>query len=134
MPDIQVMIVLGDAADDRFMDVNLGMSASGGTPGYLWLNFWPSGENLARVDAVAAHELNHNRRYANRRWDPVTVTVGEQVVSEGLGGTPVGLPTGAGYAVGNRLVDDYLTATGQTAAHALLVEAADVIGMSGSVG
>jgi uncharacterized protein YjaZ len=33
-----------------------------------------------------------------------------------FGGTPVGLPTGAGYAVGNRLVDAYLAATGQSAA------------------
>ena len=182
VPDIQVMIVLGDSADAHFMDVNLGMSASGGTPGYLWLNFWPSEENLARLEATAVHELNHNLRYANLRWDPATVTVGEQVISEGLadafarqlyghlgytriglpslgddgvyqkvvaglgvtgmqnfaayvhgdatalhfGGTPVGLPTGAGYAVGNRLVDDYLAATQQTAAQVLLVDALDV--------
>lgn len=32
----------------------------------------------------AVHELNHNLRYANIRWDPSTVTVGEGVVSEGL--------------------------------------------------
>lgn len=182
VPDIQVMIVLGDPADEHFMDVNLGMAASGGTPGYLWLNVWPSVENLLRLEAVAAHELNHNLRYSNVVWDPATVTVGEQVVSEGLadafarqlhgdlgytrigipalhddavfekvvaglgvtgmqnfaayvhgdatairfGGAPVGLPTGAGYAAGNRLVDAYLAAVGQTAADALLVEASEV--------
>jgi len=188
VPDIQVMIVLGDPADAHFMDVNLGMSANGGTSGYLWLNFWPTEENLARLDAVAVHELNHNLRYTNVRWDPATVTVGEQVVSEGLadafarsiygelgytrigfpslhddavfdkvvanlgvtgmqnfaawvhgdatavrfGGTPVGLPTGAGYAVGNRLVDAYLAATGQTSPQALLVDADEVIAIARS--
>ncbi len=185
VPDIQVVIVLGDPADAHFMDVTLGMSANGSTTGYVWLNFWPSPENLARVEATAVHELNHNLRYANapQFWNPATVAVGEQVVSEGLadafarqmygelgytriglaaqhdeaafekvvaglgvtgmqnfaayvhgdataarfGATPVGLPTGAGYAVGNRLVDAYLTATGRTAAEALLVDASDVI-------
>ncbi|MDQ3578488.1 MAG: DUF2268 domain-containing protein [Actinomycetota bacterium] len=185
VPDIQVMLVLGDFTDEHFMDVNLGMSANGGTSGYLWLNVWPDQENLARLEAVAVHELNHNLRYTNAPsyWDPATVTVGEQVVSEGLadafarqlygdlgytrigesslyddavyakvvanlsvtgmqnfaayvhgdatalrfGGTPVGLPTGAGYAVGNRLVDGYLAATGRSAAEALLAEASDVI-------
>ncbi|MDN5930546.1 MAG: DUF2268 domain-containing protein [Pseudonocardia sp.] len=183
VPDIQVMIVLGDPSDAHFMDVNLGMTANGAVTGYLWLNFWPTAENLARLEATAAHELNHNLRYATVVWNPATVTVGEQVVSEGLadafarelygdlgytrigvpslhddavcakvvaglgvtgmqnfaayvhgdataaryGGTPVGLPTGAGYAVGNRLVDAYLAHTGRTAAEALLVDAAEVV-------
>lgn len=43
------------------------------------------------------------------------------------GGTPVGLPTGAGYAVGNRLVDAYLAATGRTAAEALRSDSREVI-------
>lgn len=185
VPDIQVMIVLGDGADTHFMDVNLGMSANGSVSGYLWLNFWPTPENLARVESVAVHELNHNLRYTNAPWfwDPSTVTLGEQIVSEGLadsfarqlygdlgytrigvpsqgdeavyekvvanlgitgmqnfaayvhgdataarfGAAPVGLPTGAGYAVGNRLMDAYLTATGRSAAEALLVEAEEVV-------
>jgi uncharacterized protein YjaZ len=183
VPDIQVVVVLGDPSDRHFTDVTLGMTASGSTPGYLWLNFWPDEENLARLEAVAVHELNHNLRYSTVAWDPATVTVGEQVVSEGLadafarelhgdlgytriglpwlhddavyekvvsglgvtgmqnfaawvhgdatavkfGGTPVGLPTGAGYAVGNRLVDAYLARTGRTAAEALLVDAAEVV-------
>jgi uncharacterized protein YjaZ len=183
VPDLTVLIVLGDPDDDHFMDVNLGMSASGSTTGYLWINLWPSDENLERVEATAVHELNHNLRYANRRWDPMTVTVGEQVVSEGLadafarqlhgdlgytrigleareqegvydtvvaglgitgmqnftayvhgdataarfGVTPIGLPTGAGYAVGNRILDTYLAATGKTAAEALLDDREEVI-------
>ncbi|MGW0245991.1 DUF2268 domain-containing protein [Nocardia goodfellowii] len=43
------------------------------------------------------------------------------------GATPVGLPTGAGYAAGNRLVDAYLTASGRTAAQALHADSAEVI-------
>ena len=131
------------------------------------------------------HELQHNLRYAPGGviWDPATVVVGEQVISEGLadafarqlhgqagytpigvphldddavfdkvvsglgvsgmqhfvswvhgddaarrfGGEPVGLPTGAGYAAGNRLVDAYLLATGSTAAEALHVPSATII-------
>jgi uncharacterized protein YjaZ len=186
VPDITVLVVLGDPGDALFMGPSLGMTANGSVPGYLYLNFWPYPENLARLEATAVHELNHNLRYSpgGVGWDPATVTVGEQVVSEGLadafarqlygdelgharigvphlhddavftkvvsglgvtgmqnftawvhgdahaarfGATPVGLPTGAGYAVGNRLVDAYLTATGRTAAEALLVESRAVV-------
>lgn len=44
-----------------------------------------------------------------------------------FGGEPVGLPTGAGYAAGNRLVDAYLAATGRTAAEALHVPSGEII-------
>ncbi|MEU0463423.1 DUF2268 domain-containing putative Zn-dependent protease [Amycolatopsis sp. NPDC006131] len=186
VPGITVLIVLGDPGDEHFMGTSLGMTANGSVSGYLFLNFWPFPENLARLEATAVHELNHNLRYSSGGvvWDPATVTVGEQVVSEGLadafarqlygdelgyarvgvphlhddavfakvvsglevtgmqnftawvhgdahairyGATPVGLPTGAGYAVGNRLVDAYLAATGRTAAQALLVDSREVI-------
>jgi uncharacterized protein YjaZ len=185
VPDITVLLVLGDPADAHYMDVSLGMVANGGVSGHLYLNLWPFAENLARLEATAVHELNHNLRYSpgNVVWNPATVTVGEQIVSEGLadafarqlygplgyarvglphlhdaavhakvltglhvtgmqnftawvhgdaharryGATPVGLPTGAGYAAGNRLVDAYLAATGQTAAEALLADSGEVI-------
>ncbi|MBB5850072.1 DUF2268 domain-containing protein [Amycolatopsis umgeniensis] len=186
VPDITVLTVLGDPGDAHFMGPNLGMSANGSVSGYIYLTFWPYPENLARLEATAVHELNHNLRYSPGGviWDPATVTVGEQIVSEGLadafarqlygdelgharigvphlhddavfakvvsgleitgmqnfmawvhgdataaryGGTPVGLPTGAGYAVGNRLVDAYLAATGRTAAEALLADRRDII-------
>ncbi|MFJ8819896.1 DUF2268 domain-containing protein [Amycolatopsis thermoflava] len=186
VPDITVLIVLGDPGDEHFMGTSLGMTANGSVSGYLFLNFWPFPENLARLETTAVHELNHNLRYSSGGvvWNPATVTVGEQVVSEGLadafarqlygdelgyarvgvphlhddavfdkvvsglevtgmqnftawvhgdahairyGATPVGLPTGAGYAVGNRLVDAYLAATGRTAAQALLVDSREVI-------
>lgn len=179
-----VLLILGDSSDRHFMDVNLGMSANGAFSGYLWLNLWPSDENLARIEATTVHELNHNLRYTNVIWDVTTVTVGEQIVSEGLadafarelygeelgytriglaprddtaaiqkvianldlvgmqhlapwvhgdttaarfGATPVGLPTGIGYAVGNLLIDAYLAASGRTAAESLLVNRDDVI-------
>ncbi|MFI9815176.1 DUF2268 domain-containing protein [Saccharothrix variisporea] len=186
VPDVTVLVVLGDPGDSHFMGPGLGMAANGSVTGYLYLNFWPYPENLARVEATAVHELNHNLRYAPGGvvWNPATVTVGEQVVSEGLadafarqlygdelgyarlgvphlhddavfdkvvsglgvtgmqnfaawvhgdatairyGGTPVGLPSGAGYAVGNRLVDAYLAVTGRTAAQALHADSREVI-------
>ncbi|MBP2471320.1 uncharacterized protein YjaZ [Crossiella equi] len=186
VPDLTVLIVLGDPGDQHFLDVSLGMTANGSVPGYLFLNFWPFPENLARLEATAVHELNHNLRYGSGQvvWDPATVTVGEQIVSEGLadafarqlygdelgyarigvphlhddavfakvrtgldvtgmhnftawvhgdahalryGAAPVGLPTGAGYAAGNRLVDAYLARTGRTAAEALLVDRREVL-------
>ncbi|MBK1783584.1 DUF2268 domain-containing protein [Prauserella cavernicola] len=187
VPDLTVPIVLGDPGDEHFMGPNLGMNANGSVPGHVFLNFWPYPENLARLEATAVHELNHNLRYSPGGvvWDPASVTVGEQVVSEGLadafarelygddlgharigvphlhddavfdkvvsgldvtgmhnftawvhgdasalryGATPVGLPTGAGYAVGNRLVDAYLAATGRTAAQALHADRDEIIG------
>ncbi len=184
VPDsLQVVLLPGDPADTHFMDVNLGMTANGSVPGYLWICVWPSPENLERIEATAVHELHHNLRYTTVPWDPMTVPVGEQIVSEGLadafarqlhgdlgytriglaaqgddavfekvvanlgvtgmqqfaawvhgdataaryGATPVGLPTGAGYAVGNRLVDAYLAATGRTAADVLLVDRDELV-------
>jgi len=188
IPDIAVLLVLGDPGDAHYRDVSLGLTANGSVTGYLYLNIWPSAENLARLEASAVHELNHNLRYSpgNVVWNPATVTVGEQIVSEGLadafarqlygdlgysrvgephlhdeevfakvltglgvtgmqnftawvhgdahalryGAAPVGLPTGAGYAAGNRLVDAYLAATGKTAAEALLVDSQEVIALA----
>ncbi|PSK93784.1 uncharacterized protein YjaZ [Murinocardiopsis flavida] len=186
VPDITVLAVLGDPGDAHFMGPSLGMTGFGGISGHIVITLWPFPENLARLEATAAHELNHNLRYSPGGvvWDPATVTVGEQVVSEGLadafarqlhgdelgyarlgvaslhddaafakvvtgldvtgmrnftawvhgdagaerlGVAPVGLPTGAGYAAGNRLVDAYLAVTGQTAAQALHADSAAVI-------
>ncbi len=185
VPDIVVLLVLGDLEDEYFMGPLRGFSGNGSATGYVSLTLWPTEENLARVEAAAVHELNHNLRYApcGIIWDPATVMVGEQVVSEGLadafarqlygdagytpigvphlsddevlekivsglqisgmqnftawvhgddsarrfGSEPVGLPTGAGYAAGNRLIDAYLTATGKAAADALHVRSQDII-------
>ncbi|WP_103352341.1 DUF2268 domain-containing protein [Amycolatopsis sp. CA-128772] len=186
VPDIVVLLVLGDPGDEYFMGPAAGVVGNGSVPGYVYLNVWPFPANLARLEATAVHELHHNLRYAPGGvvWDPATVTVREQVVSEGLadafarqlhgdelgytrigvphladdavfakvlsglevtgmrnftawvhgdaaaarfGATPVGLPTGAGYAAGNRLVDAYLAATGRTAAEALHADSREVV-------
>lgn len=186
VPDITVLVVLGDPGDAHFMGPSLGLTGNGGISGYILITLWPFAENVARLEATAVHELNHNLRYGPGGvvWDPMTVTVGEHVVSEGLadafarqlygdelgyarigvppldddavfakvvtgldvtgmqnftawvhgdihaerfGATPVGLPTGAGYAAGNRLVDAYLAATGQTAAQALHAPSSEII-------
>lgn len=47
--------------------------------------------------------------------------------AERFGAEPVGLPAGAGYAAGNRLVDAYLAATDCTAAQALHAQSRDII-------
>lgn len=189
VPDVSVLLVLGDSTDDYFMGAARGFSGNGSAAGYISLTVWPTDENLTRLEAAAVHELNHNLRYAPGGvvWDPASVTVGEQVVSEGLadafarqmygeslgytpigvahlgddavfekvvsgldvdgmqnftawvhgdeaarrfGAEPVGLPTGAGYAAGNRLVDRYLAATGRSAAEALHVPSREVIDLA----
>ncbi|WP_040778393.1 DUF2268 domain-containing protein [Nocardia pneumoniae] len=56
-----------------------------------------------------------------------TAWVHGDAIAEHFGVAPVGLPTGAGYAVGNRLVDAYLAATGQTAAQALHADSSEII-------
>lgn len=185
-PDITVAFVLGDPGDEHFMGPCKGVTGFGGISGHIVITFWPFPENVERVEATAVHELHHNLRFAPGGvvWDPMTVTVGEQIVSEGLadafarqlygnelgparigvphlhddeifgkvltgldvtgmqnftawvhgdpsaerfGLTPVGLPMGAGYSAGNRLVDTYLAATGQSAAQALHADSSDVI-------
>ncbi|THJ68553.1 peptidase [Arthrobacter echini] len=185
VPDVTVLLVLGDPRDEYFMGPVHGFSGNGSTTGFISLTLWPTEENLDRVEAAAVHELNHNLRYAPAgvTWNPAHVLVGEQIVAEGLadafarqlygdagytpiglpqlhddavfdkvvtglqvagmqhftawvhgdaaverfGGEPVGLPTGAGYAAGNRLVDAYLRTSGRTAAQALHVPSQDII-------
>lgn len=186
LPEITVLLIVGDPGDRIYLDEALGLTANGSATGYLYLNVWPTPENLARLEAMVVHEFDHNVRYAPGGvvWDPATVTVGEQIISEGLadalarelygdelgparigvphrhddalfatvtanlgvtgmqnfaswvlgdaiagrfGAPPIGIPTGAGYAVGNRLVDAYLAATGLTASEAVHVAASEII-------
>jgi uncharacterized protein YjaZ len=185
LPDITVLLMVGDAGDDYFMGPLRGFSGNGSATGFISLTVWPTDENLARLEGAAVHELNHNLRYAPGGvvWNPLTVTVGEQIISEGLadafarqiygdagytpigvphlgddavfrkvvsglgvqgmqnftawvhgdasaerfGAEPVGLPTGAGYAAGNRLVDAYLAASGSSAAEALHTPSAEIV-------
>ncbi|MBY6060575.1 DUF2268 domain-containing protein [Microbacterium esteraromaticum] len=186
VPDLTVLLVLGDQTHEHFMNEVQGLSAFGGISGYITLTLWPTPEVMDRLEAIVIHELHHNVRYSPGGviWDPLTVTVGEQVISEGLadlfaaelygergfthfvsdrvrgdddvlakvasglsvtgmqnfaswvhgdatarlfGAEPVGLPTGAGYAAGVRLVRAYLDAAGTTAAASTFTPAAEII-------
>nr|WP_207799481.1 DUF2268 domain-containing putative Zn-dependent protease [Tsukamurella pulmonis] len=86
LPEVTVFVIVGDPGDRIYLDEALGLTANGSVTGYLYLNVWPSPENLDRLEAMAVHEFDHNVRYAPGGvvWDPATVTVGEQIVSEGL--------------------------------------------------
>lgn len=189
VPDLKVLLVLGDPTNRHFMDEIRGLSAFGGISGYIAITVWPTKEVLDRLEGIALHELNHNMRYSPGGvvWEPQTVTVGEHVVAEGLadlfavglvgeqgfthfvsqetrtsnavlhrvgeglavtgmqdfaawvlgdasarlfGATPVGLPTGAGYAAGARIVTAYLDATGQPAAAAVTTPAEEILAVS----
>lgn len=186
IPDLNVLLVLGDPTNRHFVDEAQGMSGFGGISGYIAITVWPTSRVLDRLEAIAVHELHHNVRYSPGGivWDPQTVMVGEHVVSEGLadvfaselygdagythfvrdetrsddqvlakvasglgvtgmadfaawvlgdssaqlfGAEPVGLPTGAGYAAGARLVREYLDATGATAAQNVRTPASDIL-------
>lgn len=186
IPDLTVLLVLGDPTNKHFVDEVQGLSGFGGISGYIAITVWPTSRVLDRLEAIAVHELHHNVRYSPGGivWDPQTVMVGEHVVSEGLadvfaselygdagythfvrdetrsddqvlakvasgldvtgmadfaawvlgdssaqlyGAEPVGLPTGAGYAAGARLVRAYLDATGTTAAHSVRTPASDIL-------
>lgn len=189
VPDLTVLLVLGDPTHRHFVDEVQGLSGFGGISGYISLTLWPTSRVLDRLEAIAVHELHHNLRYSPGGvvWDPATVTVGEHVVSEGLadvfatelygdagythfvadetrtddavlakvasgldatgmqdfaawvlgdatarmfGSTPVGLPTGAGYAAGARIVEAYRDATGRSAAEAVRVPASEVLAIA----
>ncbi|SJN08086.1 Zn-dependent protease [Leucobacter sp. 7(1)] len=186
IPDLTVLLVLGDPSNPHFMEEVQGLSGFGGISGYIVITVWPTERILNRLEAIAVHELHHNLRYSpgGVRWDPQTVTVGEHIVSEGLadlfaveltgaaglthfvsaetraddavlarvatgldvtgmgdfaawvlgdttarlfGTAPVGLPTGAGYAAGVRIVQAYLATTGTTAAASLHAPVAEIL-------
>lgn len=186
IPDIKVLLMLGDPTDTHFMNEVQGLSGMGGISGYIVITIWPNEKILNRLEAIIAHELHHNIRYSPSGvvWNPATVTVGEHVISEGLadifaaelygdsgythfvdesvyrdddvlakvvsglnvtgmedfaawvlgdatakrfGGTPVGLPTGAGYATGARLVRSYLEQIGTNAAASIHTPAAMIL-------
>jgi len=186
VPDVTVLLVLGDPSNSHFMNEVQGLSAFGGISGFIAITVWPTPRVLDRLEAIVAHELHHNVRYSpgGVGWDPQTVTVGEQIVAEGLadifaaelygpagythfvsertraddavltkvagglgitgmadfaawvlgdstarlfGSEPVGLPTGAGYAAGARIVRTYLDSVGATAAQSVHTPAKDVL-------
>lgn len=82
--EVNVVLLLGDPDDRQLVERGSGYAGMGGIPGVIMLTIWPTETSLAKIGYAAAHELNHNVRYANVVWNPATVTVGEWVVSEGL--------------------------------------------------
>lgn len=185
-PDkLQVMFVLGDPDNDHLMKVAGGYYGMGGAPGWLYLIGWPSDEVIERIAHCAVHEFHHQVRYHNVEWNPMTVTVGEHIVAEGLaeafvrelsgadamgpwssmvsgdaleaayaktiadaqlagmqhtsayvlgdstalrfGQQPRGIPDMAGYAVGLRIVDAHLAATGLTVAQSTVLPGAQIL-------
>jgi uncharacterized protein YjaZ len=82
--ELHVVVLLGDPSDEFFVRTTGGYFGIGGFPGYLTVTVWPTDDNIGKVGYCAVHELNHNLRFANVRWNPATVTVGDQVISEGL--------------------------------------------------
>ncbi|WP_405360692.1 DUF2268 domain-containing protein [Kitasatospora sp. NBC_00085] len=81
---VHVVVVLGNPDDHHLTVRSAGFFGSGGFPGAIQLTIWPTDTSLKKIGPAAAHELHHNVRYANVVWNPATVTVGEQVVAEGL--------------------------------------------------
>lgn len=186
---IHVVLLLGDPDDDHLVRRSAGYLGMGGIPGVVSLVMWPTETSLEKIGHAAAHEIHHNVRYANVVWNPATVTVGEQVVAEGMaeafvrelagegamgpwatrlagdeldaayrkitdaidlagmqnlapyifgdataermGGTPVGLPDMAGYAVGLRVVDAHLAASGLTAAESVALPVGQILANAG---
>ncbi|RSS79579.1 DUF2268 domain-containing protein [Streptomyces sp. WAC06614] len=81
---IHVVVMLGDPDDEHLTVRNSGYLGMGGIPGLIHLTMWPTETSLTKIGHTAAHELHHNVRYANVLWNPMTVTVGEHIVAEGL--------------------------------------------------
>jgi uncharacterized protein YjaZ len=61
-----------------------GYTGFGGMPGLVMVLAWPTDENLAKLPAAGAHELNHNIRFSFEPFHPVETTVGQYIVAEGL--------------------------------------------------
>lgn len=82
--ELHVVLILADPSDPFFVDVTGGYFGIGGFSGYLTVTVWPTDANEHKIGYCATHELHHNLRFTNVRWDMATVTVGDQVISEGL--------------------------------------------------
>ncbi|MEU6864657.1 DUF2268 domain-containing putative Zn-dependent protease [Streptomyces sp. NPDC046876] len=123
---VHVVLVLGNPDDELLTVRNAGYLGMGGFPGAIQLTMWPTPTSLAKIGYAAAHELHHNVRYANVVWNPVTVTLGEQVVAEGLAEAFVRELAGE-QAVGPWATA--LTGPDADAAYERIVAAIDVAGM-----
>ena len=80
--DIRFALALADPAPD-FLDRQGGTLGIATVPGWVYLYAWPTGDNLARMAGIAAHETHHRVRLTFEPWGP-DVTVGQYLVLEGL--------------------------------------------------
>jgi uncharacterized protein YjaZ len=82
--ELHVVLLLGDPSDQFFLNATGGYYGVGGFPGFLTVTVWPTDANEQKIGYCAVHELHHNLRFSTVEWNPATVTVGDQVVCEGL--------------------------------------------------
>ncbi|GAB1818463.1 DUF2268 domain-containing putative Zn-dependent protease [Herbidospora sp. RD11066] len=126
---VNVLLVLGNPDDAYFMQTGHGYLGMGGIPGWIHLTIWPTEEALAGIVGCAVHEFHHNVRYANVVWDPPTVRLGEQIVSEGLADAFVAELGGApGYWAGPVSEEAYTTIVGNLSLTGMHNFAAYVLG------
>lgn len=76
-------IFLSDSS--RMAQRDRGFAGFGAIPGYVMLSFSePNEYSIARLPGSVAHELHHGIRTTIFRWNPMTLTVGDYIVIEGL--------------------------------------------------
>ncbi|GHO61981.1 hypothetical protein KSC_008730 [Ktedonobacter sp. SOSP1-52] len=167
-----------------------GYAGFGGLPGYLMVSLSLINDyTLPRVGPASVHELNHNVRFKIVPFSPMSVTVADYIIAEGLAeafaaelfgeelvgyfvtdfneeelstargviggaldvsgfnavqsyifgdtiaatrGLPkAGVPDFAGYAIGYRVVRQYLQRTGRSVAEATFLSSQEIIAESG---
>lgn len=80
---IRFALALGDPAAPDFLDRQDGTMGIATVPGWVYIYAWPTGDNLARMPGIAAHETHHRVRLTFEPWKR-DVTVGQYLVLEGL--------------------------------------------------
>lgn len=72
-------------ADLGHVPLQRGYSGFGGVPGWIMTIYGePDAYNLERVEGATVHELHHNVRFRLFPFNPLSTTVGEYMVAEGL--------------------------------------------------
>ena len=64
---------------------NMTYGGFGAMAGRIMTTVWPTDYSVARLPGATAHELNHNVRFVYEPFNPMTTTVGQYIVAEGLG-------------------------------------------------
>ena len=64
VPDLTVLLALGDPTNEHFMNEIRGLWAFGGISGYIAITIWPTSEVLSGLEGIALHELHHSVRHS----------------------------------------------------------------------